>query len=165
MLLTISFFISSFLITTPVFAICPVCVAATGGMLATARLFGVDDLITGTFVGGLIVSVAAWVNRLLVKRNKGRNYLPFQSVVLTVFLLLLFITISFIVRLISFALFDRILIGTLTGVFITSIALKLNDFLRENNGNKNYVLFQHILVIITFLLITVFGYYIVGVIR
>lgn len=143
-------------------ATCPVCVAATGTMVATARFYGVDDLITGTFVGGFIISVAIWVNKLLKKKNK-KGYIPFQSAAIIVLWLFLFILIFYLAGLI-FTLFDRVIMGMLTGSIITLIAFRFHNFLKENNGNKSYIPFQSIFLLIAFLLLTVFGYYAIGVI-
>jgi len=157
-------FLFLFLATRTVSATCPLCVGATASMVATARFFGVNDLITGTFIGALIVSTAAWINRVLTKRNKGRNYLPFQQIILVVFWLLAFTVIFFIAGLIKFELFNRLVIGMLMGVFIVPTAFIFNKFLRENNGRKNYMPFQHIFLTIVFLLIAVFAYYVIGVV-
>lgn len=160
LLLSFVFFLLIFLKTT--LASCPVCIAATGAMVATARFYGVDDLITGTFVGGFVISGAAWIDRLLKKKKK--NYIPLQLIGITILWLFIFITIFYIAGLI-FSLFDRIVIGMLSGSIITLIAFRFHDFLKENNGNRSYIPFQVIFLSIVFLLLTVFGYYAIGVVQ
>ena len=150
------------LLPISVFAHCPLCVAATGSAVAIARFYGVPDLITGSFIGAFILSIASWINRVLIKRNRGKSYFPFQSIVLAAFWLFAFLTIFSIAKLISFTLFDKLLLGILVGSFITLFAFKFNDFLREGNGNKNYIPFQVIFVTLAFLLLSVFGYYSMG---
>ena len=158
--IVITVLLFSYFLVKLTFAHCPLCVAATGSAIAVARFYGVPDLITGTFVGAFIISIGSWVSRILKNR---KHYIPFQQVIITTLSLSLFIMIFLLARLIT-TLFDEFLIGMLIGLFITYIAFIFNDFLRRRNGNKNYVPFQIILVTITFLLITIFGYYVIGVI-
>lgn len=152
-------FLSLFL-AKPALAHCPLCVAATGGAVVASRAYGVPDLITGTFVGAFVISIAAWIDRLLKRRNK---FLPFQSFILAAILLPLFIVIFFVTGVIL-AIFDELVVGLVIGAFITSFAFRFNDFLREKNGNRNYVPFQIIIITLAFLLLSVSSYYFVGLI-
>lgn len=161
----ISILLFFILFIKPTFAHCPLCVAATGTAVATARFYGVDDLIVGTFVGGFIISTAFWFNKLLRKRNKRKNYLPFQ---LTIIVILSFV-LTFVsfqsADIVSYATFfgiDRILMGIIFGSIVTLVAFGFNDFMRKKNGNKNYVPFQVIFITIGFLLLSVLSYYIMG---
>jgi uncharacterized membrane protein YGL010W len=131
-------------------------------MVATARFFGVDDLITGTFSGAFVVSAAFWVNKILKK--KGKNFIPFQSIVVTICWLFLFIAIFSVAELITLQLFDRLLDGLVIGTFVTLTAFGFHDFLRKTNGGSSFVPFQVIFITIGFLLLVVFGYYAIGLI-
>src|SRR3989338_909992 len=66
----------------PVAAHCPLCAAATAGGVAATRLLGVDDAVTGTFVGGFVVSTGLWFSNWLRKKKKGGEFLPFQAAIL-----------------------------------------------------------------------------------
>jgi hypothetical protein len=50
-------------------AVCPICTVAVGAGLGLSRYFGIDDLITGIWVGGLIISVSLWTVDWLIKKN------------------------------------------------------------------------------------------------
>jgi hypothetical protein len=50
-------------------AICPICTFAVGAGIGLAEWFGVDDTITGLWVGGLIVSLIIWTLTWLKKKN------------------------------------------------------------------------------------------------
>ena len=50
-------------------AVCPVCTVAVGAGLESARLLGVDDVITGIWAGGLTLSVFFWTAGWLKKHN------------------------------------------------------------------------------------------------
>lgn len=164
-LLIFVFIISLIANTVPAHAHCPLCTAATGAAVAAARFYGVDDLIVGTFIGGFIISTAFWFNRVLRKKNKGKDYVPFQLEIISL--------LSFVLTLISFqtagivsieTLFgiDRIFMGMLIGSLITLFTSGLNDLIRKNNGNKNYIPFQVISLTLAFLSLSVLGYYLVG---
>lgn len=155
------FFLSLFLVIKPVFAHCPLCTAATGSVVAATRFYGVDDLIVGTFIGGFVISSAFWFNNILRKRNKNKNYIPFQLVGILLLSLVLTILTFHTIGLTSVTLFgvDRILLGLLIGSFITLIAFRFHDFLKRSNGNKSYIPFQVILITLAFLLVATFGYY------
>ena len=50
-------------------AVCPVCTVAVGAGLGLSRYFGIDDSVTGIWVGGLIVSVSFWTVDWATKRD------------------------------------------------------------------------------------------------
>ncbi len=159
-------FLPSFLFFSKmVFAHCPLCTAATGAVVATARLYGVDDLAVGTFFGGFTMSTAFWIQRFLLKRNKGKNFIPFQLMIIILLSLILSIITLHTANLFSSSTFfgvDRLLAGTLIGSFITPVAFESHELLRRKNDNKNYFPFQAIVISLVFLSVTVFSYYLIG---
>ncbi len=50
-------------------AVCPVCTVAVGAGLEGARLLGVDDVITGIWAGGLILSLVEWTANYMRRRG------------------------------------------------------------------------------------------------
>ena len=50
-------------------AFCPVCTVAVAGGVGLSRYFGVDDTITGLWVGALIVAMTIWTLEWLKKKN------------------------------------------------------------------------------------------------
>jgi hypothetical protein len=58
-------------------AVCPVCTVAVGAGVGFSRWLGIDDTITGLWIGGLIVSLILWTITWLNKKNiffKGRAF-------------------------------------------------------------------------------------------
>ncbi len=51
------------------FAMCPLCAVAVGAGLGLSRWLGVDDTISGIWVGGLLVSLIMWTENWLEKKN------------------------------------------------------------------------------------------------
>ena len=56
-------------------AVCPVCTVAVGAGVGLSRWLGVDDLITGTWIGGLLVSMIWWTIDWLNKKNIRFSFL------------------------------------------------------------------------------------------
>jgi hypothetical protein len=52
---------------SPINAVCPVCTVAVGGGVLLSRYLGVDDLIIGVWVGGLLVSLGLWMSSYIKK--------------------------------------------------------------------------------------------------
>jgi len=50
-------------------AVCPVCTVAVGAGLGVSRWLGIDDSVSGIWVGGLIVSLSFWFADWLTKKN------------------------------------------------------------------------------------------------
>jgi hypothetical protein len=55
----------------PAAAVCPVCTVAVGAGLGLAQWLGIDDVLSGVWIGGLIVSLAFWNDAWLVKKMIG----------------------------------------------------------------------------------------------
>ncbi len=51
-------------------AVCPVCTVAVAGGLGLSRFLGVDDIISGLWIGALILSSSLWFINLLRKQEK-----------------------------------------------------------------------------------------------
>lgn len=74
-------FIFSFLLLflkfpSPAHAVCPVCTIAVGGGVVLSRYLGVDDLIIGIWVGGLLLSLGLWMATYIKKKFfKGQEWL------------------------------------------------------------------------------------------
>jgi len=70
------FLVMLLLISIPqVHAVCPVCTVTVGAGIGLSRWLGIDDTITGLWVGGLVVSMTMWTISWLDKKNvhfKGR---------------------------------------------------------------------------------------------
>lgn len=50
-------------------AMCPLCAVTVGAGLGLSRWLGVDDTISGIWIGGLIVSLIMWTENWLEKKN------------------------------------------------------------------------------------------------
>ncbi len=53
----------------PAKAVCPVCIVAVGAGLGLSRYLGVDDTVSGVWIGGLTAAVAGWTINWFNKKN------------------------------------------------------------------------------------------------
>jgi hypothetical protein len=53
----------------PVMAICPICTVAVGAGLGLSRFLGIDDAVSGVWLGGIILSSSLWLVNWLEKKN------------------------------------------------------------------------------------------------
>jgi hypothetical protein len=57
------------LFTREVLAVCPICTVAVGAGLGLSRWLGIDDTISGIWIGGLLMSVSFWTVDWISKKQ------------------------------------------------------------------------------------------------
>ena len=161
------FLISLTVYVAPAFAHCPLCAAATGAMVSTARVMGVDDSITGLFIGAFIISMALWADKLIVKKF-GRK-IPLQSYVISVASLVIMLVSFYISGILggmpeALNLFgmERLFFGILLGSIASLAAFEFHGLLRKENGGKNHIPYQGVMLPVIVLVIISVGFYVVG---
>ena len=144
---------SALAMAKPVMAHCPLCAAATAGGVAATRFLGVDDAVTGTFIGGFVVSTALWFDIWLKKKKDGRELMPYQSTIFIIASLGLTLLTFYLAKLLgspdpAYHMFgvDKLLVGTLTGTVVTVAAFALHKWIRKVRGGKSLMPFQGIIV-------------------
>lgn len=140
----------------PARAVCPVCTIAVCAGVGLSRWLGVNDLISGVFVGGLIVSLIIWFLNWLDKRQ-----IRFKMRWLIVAVLFYFIVVAPLYwlgiignPLNKFYGIDRLLFGIISGSLVFFISVLLHNFLKKKNQGKSYFPFQKVVLPISFLIIT-----------
>jgi len=134
----------SILSTAPLaHAVCPVCTIAVAGGLGLSRYFGIDDLISGLWVGGLIISSAFWAADWLHKRKAGLK-LRFLNIAFSVVFFLLTIVPLYFAQIIGHPFntiwgLDKLVAGTLFGIVIFLFALFLDAKVRQINGKQLFI--------------------------
>lgn len=159
MQLVISFaFLLAFLTFTPqAQAVCPICTIAVGAGLGFSRYLGIDDTVTGLWVGALILSSAFWTASWL-KSKPWR--IPHKTLLSVVSFYLLVIPPLFWMGMIGHAdntIFgiDKILFGTTVGSVVFVLGVLLDKYLRTLNEGKVFIYFQR--VICPVLLLSIFS--------
>jgi hypothetical protein len=141
---------------------CPVCTVAVAGGIGLSRYFGIDDTISGIWIGGLVSSLTMWTIGFLDKRNikfKGRKILTFLGYYLIIVLPLFWMDIIGhpYNRLLGI---DKLLVGMVFGslAFFAGAGWYLN--LKSKNGKAHFP-FQKVMMPIAGLLILSLIFYFV----
>ncbi len=137
------------LIANPVQAVCPVCVVAVGAGLGLSQYLGIDDSISGVWIGGLTAAIAAWNINWFNKKGWDFGSKSLRDI----------ITVLAYYALIAWPLFSQDLIGNpenklfgldklVFGIIIGSFAFTGMSLwyvnLKKNNGGHAHFPFQKV---------------------
>jgi hypothetical protein len=150
-------FILTFLLAFPFFAraVCPICTIAVGAGVGLCRYLGIDDTISGTWIGGLIISLIAWTIDWLNKKNI--RFL-FRKILTTIFYYAIIIIPLYKMNIMGHPQnklwgMDKLLAGIIVGSVVFILSVLFNDFLKKKNQGKVYFPFQRVIIPILFLII------------
>jgi len=136
-------------------AFCPVCTVAVGAGVGLCRYFGIDDLISGTWIGGFLMSLTLWTIDWL---NKKKIKFLFRKILVFVFWYGISIFPLYRLGIMGhpenkFLGIDKLLFGIISGSIIFLVSFFFNNFLLKKNRGKVYFPFQKVVIPILFLLI------------
>jgi len=149
-------------------AVCPICTVAVGAGVGLSRCLGIDDTISGLWIGGLLVSLIIWTLDWLNKKNVhfyGRGaliiFLYYAAVVLPLYFK------GFIGHPQN-SLFcwcglhwDKLLTGIAIGGIGFYAGAKWYFYLKEKNGGRAYFPFQKVVMPVTPLIILTIIFYLI----
>jgi hypothetical protein len=149
MVFVISFF--GLLAAKQALAICPICTIAVGAGVGVSRWLGIDDTITGLWVGGLIVSLIGWtINWLRGKNIKFKLQTP---LIIIGYYLLTVVPLYFsgiignpnsnLLCWCGFYL-DKLLLGIIVGSSAFYFAASWYELLKARNNGRAYFPYQKI---------------------
>lgn len=129
-------------------AICPVCTIAVGAGLTLTQQFGIDDAITGIWIGGLTVSTIFWIIGWLEKRGKKSKIISIVTALTTYLLVIVPLLMSGTIGSIYNKLWgiDKIALGMFVGSTSFYLAAQLHYKLKDKNDNKVYFPFQKVVI-------------------
>jgi len=160
------FFLFSFFFSKAALAVCPVCTVAVVGGIELSRYLGVDDSVTGLWVGGLTVSLIFWTIDWMNKRNyrfKGRKILTTIVYYVLVVLPLYFLNIIHL-RLPRYETFcgcgiDKMSVGIASGSIAFLIGVLLYEYFKKKNGGHAHFPYEKVVFPIAPLIILSFVFY------
>jgi hypothetical protein len=137
-------------------AVCPICIVAVGAGLGLSRWLGVDDVISGLWIGALLVSVSVWTHSWVVKRGWGFKYSLW--VISLAYYLFAFIPLYFS-EILGHPLnkifgIDKLVFGAGLGTIIFIASVWIHNFLKKKNNDKSYFPYQKVVVPVLCLLLT-----------
>ncbi|MCX6759332.1 MAG: hypothetical protein NT012_02100 [Candidatus Nealsonbacteria bacterium] len=159
----------SFVFAEKALAVCPICIIAVGAGVGFSRWLGIDDTITGLWIGGLIVSLIIWTLDWLDRKNihfKGRNILT------------ALIYYAFLIFPLYFAgligggqnslfcwcgwHFDKLTLGVIVGSISFWFGAEWYHFLKEKNNGRAYFPFQKVVLPISpLILLSIIFYFLI----
>lgn len=156
------------LFASPVSAVCPVCTVAVGAGLGVSRYLGIDDSITGIWVGGLMVSITLWTVDWLKKKDwKFTKSLSEINTTLITFIFYILITYpplwygGIIGHPFNTMLgIDKLIFGSVLGVFSFFIGVWADKKVRKLKGQQlfNYQKVVFPVTALTFISLVVYFY-------
>lgn len=143
------------LIASPAKAICPVCAIAVGAGVGLSRYFGVDDTITGLWIGALIISMSIWTIEWLTKK-KIKFY--GQKTITVIAYYLFSVGPLYYNEIIGHPFnklwgIDKLVLGIFVGSILFLGGVALNGWLKKMNNNKVFFPFQKVIIPVSMLLL------------
>ena len=127
-------------------AFCPVCTIAVGAGVGLSRWLGIDDTITGLWIGGLTVSVSMWTIDWLKKKNY--TFKGHEAVTVIGYYLLIVVPLYFM------GIFghpfntlwgvDKLALGIVLGSVSFYLGGASYHYLKKRHGGKAYFPFQKV---------------------
>ena len=159
-----AFVLFAFIAIKPALAVCPVCVVAVGIGLGISRWLGIDDTITGVWIGGLILASALWLADWIVKKGWKIPYPKALSVVLMYTFTIIPLWIGKTIGHPKNTLWgiDKILLGIIAGSIAFFLSVWIDKKLRKMNNEKVYIYYQKIILPMLLLTLTSFTFYLLA---
>ncbi len=138
-------------------AVCPICTVAVGAGVGLSRWLGIDDSVTGLWIGGLTVSMITWTISWLDRKNihfKGRALITILGYYLLIVIPLYFMGImSNPLNAICGCGLDKLIIGIVTGSIAFWFGASWYYYFKEKNQGRAYFPFQKVVMPISPLII------------
>jgi hypothetical protein len=149
------------LTATKAFAVCPVCAFVVGAGVGLSRWLGIDDSVTGLWVGGLVVALVGWTINWLNKKNirfYGRKILVTVFYYASVFIPMHYMKITGGAFNKLWGM-DKLLLGTAVGSLAFLFASIWYEHLKLKNADKAYFPLQKVVMpVVTLLALSLIFY-------
>ncbi len=127
-------------------AVCPICTVAVAGGVGLARYFGVDDTVTGTWIGGLIVSMIMWTLDWFDKKNI--KFWGEKTLTIILYYLLVAAPLFF-TNIIGHPLnkmwgMDKLLLGIMAGSLVFLSSVYLYEYSKKKNDNHAHFPYEKV---------------------
>lgn len=142
-------------------AICPVCAIAIGAGVGLAQWLGVDDTISGIWIGGLTVTMIIWTINWL--NNKHWIFKGYKSTMVLAYYLLIVAPLYYM-GLIGHPYnmlwgIDKLLMGIIIGSLAFLWSVKFYEYLKKkNHGHAHFPFEKVVLPVVTLLIFSLLFY-------
>lgn len=150
------FFGYYFLFSAQALAVCPVCTVAVGAGLGLSRYLGIDDAVSGIWIGGLTLSMSFWLIDWISKKKPDVAVKKYQLPTIIIMYLLVFVPLwySKIIGEPGNTIFgiDKLIVGSILGTLTFVSGVWLDKYVRKIKG-KQLIQFQKVVFPISSLVI------------
>ena len=128
-------------------AVCPLCTIAVGAGIGLAQWLGIDDTISGLWIGGLAASLIGWTVSWL--NDKNIRFFG-RKIIVAVFYYTLLVWPLYWHGIMGHALnklwgIDKLLLGIIVGSILFVISVCCYEYLKKYNQNKAYFPLQKVI--------------------
>jgi len=137
------------------YAVCPACTVAVGVGVGLSRWLGIDDTITGLWVGGFLISSSLWFDSYLEGKKikfPGRTFILVLLFYLVTVFPLYFTGIIGHPKNIYLGV-DKLVLGIGIGSVLFLASIFLDKYLRAKNGGKVVFYYQKVVLPVASLLL------------
>jgi len=152
------------LVTKSAWAICPLCTIAVGAGIGLSEYLGIDDVITGLWVGAIVVSVSFWTATWMNK--KGWRFPLIGFVILIAYYLIVVFPLYWPMHYIGKPMnvlwgMDKLLLGIIIGSVVFFLGSIFHFYLKVENNNKVYFPMQKVVIPLVPLIVLSFIFYLI----
>ncbi len=144
-------------------AVCPVCTVAVGAGLGISRWLGIDDVITGLWIGGLATSSGMWFSAWVGQKGVESKSLKFLAGLSFHFLL---IPTLYLLKISGDPLntlwgIDKIILGLILGAIAFFLSVITDHKIKAANDGQVLVYYQKVILPLLYLSILSFIFYLI----
>lgn len=147
----------------PAKAICTVCTIAVGAGLGLSRWFGIDDTVSGVWIGGLISSMTLWTADWLTKKNWKIRGMRALVAVFYILITVLPLYWSGVMGHPYNTLWnvDKLLLGMIAGGLVFWSVADLYELIKRKNNGHALFPFQKVVMPVGVLILLSIAFYII----
>jgi hypothetical protein len=146
-------------------AVCPVCTVAVGTGIGLSRWLGIDDSITGLWLGAFLLSVSLWTIDWLGRKNI--RFVFKKSLVIIAYYTMAIVPLYYAKIIANPAAFvcscasDKLLLGIIEGTAAFFFAVKFYEFLKQRNEGRAHFPYEKVVFpVAAILILTTIFYFI-----
>lgn len=142
---------------------CPVCTVAVISGIGLSRWLGIDDSISGLWIGALLIVLSYWTTKWLNRKNINFKGLGLLTLVVYYISILIPLYLQDIAGHPFNKIWgiDKLVFGLIAGAAVFYSGVLLSDYLKKRNDGKAYFPFQKVVLPISPLIIISIVFYLI----
>lgn len=147
---------------TKALAFCPICTFAVAGGVGLSRWFGIDDTVTGLWIGAFIVSTIMWTNNFL--KSRGVKFFGFRAITAILYYALIFVPL-YKYEILGHQLnrlwgIDKLVLGTVIGSVGFFIGVFSYNLIKRKRGKAHFHFQKIVMAILPIIILSAIFYFV-----